>query len=611
DENIQALETAVKKGLKALAQMSEVFGASDDWDTEADWVTKIKRTISKARKEKVVIGIVGSTGAGKSSLINALIDEKHILTTDCMRASTAVPVEVSYNKQASRYRAEIQFIELRHWERELNILFAELGDHSEELARGEMPKDSEAAVALDKIMAVYPTLKREHLLETSPSKLLEDKVVFDLLGQSMVIEENDSKSFSESLKSYIDSKGKKKNELKSTDPGIGLWPLVRVVRVYVRAGALSTGAVLVDLPGVYDSNAARVAVAKEYMNCCSAHWIVAPINRAVSDKVAHDLLGKNFKIQMHMNSAFNDITFICTKTDDIVPIEVVQSLGLELPPVENFEASERFEGLKIELQASRRSKKKIADDLDDIEEKIEELEAELEEEGFNLDDIMLTPKKRKKARNARSTPEELLATMTFSESIEDQDEAEGDQSILLRQLHRYKAQRRELQKQRRLIQKRIQTYELTEFEDLRRCIEARNDFSKHEIRRDFAQTIANLDREDEQADRSIPQTPTRDYSELERNLSVFCVSAKAYQGIRSRPEPDTRVGGFCRLEQTEIPALQRYCVALTIKSRERTAKRFLIALNSLLQSIAIWCSPTKSAATISDQEKQEIEAGFS
>ena len=55
---------------------------------------------------------------------------------------------------------------------------------------------------------------------------------------------------------------------------------------------LSTGAVVVDLPGVRDANAARGAVAEKYMKSCNAVWIVADITRAVDNrtaKVAHSL----------------------------------------------------------------------------------------------------------------------------------------------------------------------------------------------------------------------------------------------------------------------------------------------------------------------------------
>lgn len=61
--------------------------------------------------------------------------------------------------------------------------------------------------------------------------------------------------------------------------------------LHAHAGAvavqvLSTGAVVVDLPGVRDANAARGAVAEKYMKSCNAVWIVADITRAVDNRTA-------------------------------------------------------------------------------------------------------------------------------------------------------------------------------------------------------------------------------------------------------------------------------------------------------------------------------------
>lgn len=76
-------------------------------------------------------------------------------------------------------------------------------------------------------------------------------------------------------------------------------------RIHVKSPALSTGAVIVDLPGVHDSNAARAAVAENYMKQCTGLWIVAPINRAVDDKAAKSLLGESFKRQLKMDGGFS------------------------------------------------------------------------------------------------------------------------------------------------------------------------------------------------------------------------------------------------------------------------------------------------------------------
>ena len=58
------------------------------------------------------------------------------------------------------------------------------------------------------------------------------------------------------------------------------WPLIRKVKLRGPWSVLSTGAVLVDLPGVRDSNAARAKVAESYLQNCNQIAIVAPIKRA-------------------------------------------------------------------------------------------------------------------------------------------------------------------------------------------------------------------------------------------------------------------------------------------------------------------------------------------
>ena len=58
------------------------------------------------------------------------------------------------------------------------------------------------------------------------------------------------------------------------------WPLIRKVCLKGPWSILSSGAVLVDLPGVRDSNAARAKVAESYIQNCNQIAIVAPIKRA-------------------------------------------------------------------------------------------------------------------------------------------------------------------------------------------------------------------------------------------------------------------------------------------------------------------------------------------
>lgn len=120
-----------------------------------------------------------------------------------------------------------------------------------------------------------------------------------LLGTTKHITVPDSRTFAKEISKYIDSKDQKRGDKKDKKKDKGkdkkkdkdkdepaYWPLIRQVRVWCNAKALSTGAILVDLPGVADANAARNNIAKDYMKKCDCVWILAPITRAVDDKTA-------------------------------------------------------------------------------------------------------------------------------------------------------------------------------------------------------------------------------------------------------------------------------------------------------------------------------------
>lgn len=75
------------------------------------------------------------------------------------------------------------------------------------------------------------------------------------------------------------------------DEGRALWPLVKGLVIRCNAEALASGAVLVDLPGLGDKNAARENVAKMYDKADHV-WFVSPIKRAVTEKLAKGALSQ-------------------------------------------------------------------------------------------------------------------------------------------------------------------------------------------------------------------------------------------------------------------------------------------------------------------------------
>lgn len=120
-ESPEVLEAGVQPSLKVLEDFKQSFSthATTSPDAQA-WVQSIDKLIPQAKRKRTVVGVVGNTGAGKSSVINAMLDEERLVPMNCMRACTAVVTEMSRNDGTdpfSKYRAEIEFISRTDWGR--------------------------------------------------------------------------------------------------------------------------------------------------------------------------------------------------------------------------------------------------------------------------------------------------------------------------------------------------------------------------------------------------------------------------------------------------------------------------------------------------------------
>ncbi|KAL9637881.1 MAG: hypothetical protein Q9164_001922 [Protoblastenia rupestris] len=652
DATPQILEASVDASVELLnslkAPLLEKMANSPDAE---QWIQQIDSLKKQAVKTKTVIGVVGNTGAGKSSVINAMLDEERLVPTNCMRACTAVVTEISYNYEEKPYCAEIEFISPADWERELKVLFQDMLDGDGKVSRECANEDTDAGIAYAKIKAVYPHKTKEDLANSDTQMMLRE--VSHILGSSRDIKEIDSLMFYRKLQNFVDSKekstGKKDKDGKKEKKEREFWPLIRVVRLYVRSPTLATGAVIVDLPGVHDANAARAAVAEGYMKQCTGLWIVAPINRAVDDKAAKSLLGESFKRQLKMDGGFNAVTFICSKTDDISLMEAQDSLGLDDKMGPSWDEVDRLsakqKSLKKQLEEMKETKTVYEEVANDADEQIEVWESLRESVGDGK--VVFAPKpdsatkkrkgssKEKIMKKRRKTSSSDIEDSDFIDDdieSEDQDDSASDKNfsddetqerrplseqeieMKLQELKTTKKDSRNLKREitdkmaemRKEINAAKDAEKEIESQMSALCISGRNEYSKGAIQQDFAAGIKELDQEiaaEEDEESFDPDAEARDYEEVARTLPVFCVSSRGYQKLQGRLRKDPNVPGFTSIEETEIPQLQAHCEKLTETGRAANCRTFINKLSQLLNSLTLWASSDGTGANLTTEQK--------
>ncbi|TGJ86746.1 hypothetical protein E0Z10_g2034 [Xylaria hypoxylon] len=644
NKTLGTLETAVSVATRLLDQLQDALGCYTDEEVDR-WMKAIVDLRKRTAPARTVVGVVGNTGAGKSSVINALLDEERLLPTNCLRACTASPTEISFNYSddpQELYRAEIEFISAEEWIRELQVLFSDLLDGNGQVSRDATKSDSDAGIAYEKVKAVYPKKTREMLAQANPKDLASEPAVRVILGTTKVLKKETAKEVYQGMQHYVDSKEKSTGPISKRDRAdipMEYWPLIKVVRIFTKANALSTGAVIVDLPGVQDSNAARAAVAANYMKSCTGLWIVAPITRAVDDKTAKSLLGDSFKRQLKYDGTYSAVSFICSKTDDISITEAADSLGLEAEISESWDAAEKMRRTESSLQSRisnlKEAKRTLGQQLDECEANTdlwEDLESQISS-GKTVYAPSNSKKRRRDERplgsrkNLKSDVDDDWIVSDSGPSDKENSQSEQRREPLIEEnieehISLLRAQRKNIRGERRSLDSQIamlsQEMKKTKAErekilaDVKAiCIQGRNSYSRGAIKQDFAMGIKELDQENaiEEDDATFdPDQDTRDYDKVAHSLPVFCVSSRAYQKLSGKLEKDDiQSHGFPSTEDTEIPKLQEHAKKLTEAGRTNHCRHFLNDLSRLVNSMKLWSADDGTGSILTDDEKSEEE----
>lgn len=518
---------------------------------------------ASSRPPGVVVGFVGITGAGKSSLINALLGD-HIVPTSGFESCTSTPIHISYH-DSKTVKARIEFISAETWLEDIRHLkdaLTAVGGQESEL------NDDDTEI-WQRINTVYPQYSAQDLIASTPEAILaSDSDVAGKLGSTVTFDAR-PRFFNNSLQNQC-----------TVRDSVDVWPTIAQVSLQCRASVLKDGVTLVDLPGVLDSNTARAAIATEYLKKCDHIFVVAPIKRAVTDRVAEGLMGEAFKSQLLMDGKYNSdsVAFIATSTDDVQVSELVSRLGLG--KVASWkELTSRLRGLEDELGRLCKELEHIyaqRQTLHTPNPQISSRDAETGQPTFKRQRID-SGEQAAGGSHMVTSPERTpsLVNGAPSSSIAHPD------TISAKEVRRdtLKASIRDIANERK-----------------RYCIAARNTRVRKELQRQFKVGLRNTKGDE-------------DDGEVLGDIRVFTVSAREYLKLQGKiPEGDDDAQAVFRsIDETGVPDVSSFTRYLGQKILHGWKERQASEFSSVVSQITSWISVNTSG---SHEDREALEAAW-
>ncbi|TVY88490.1 Nuclear GTPase SLIP-GC [Lachnellula willkommii] len=525
-------------------------------------------TIRKNKLDcRVLIGFIGVSGAGKSSLINAILGLDDLLPADDEKACTAAPVEISQNHGTDTSKAFMGLIERVSKDEWQNVSDkAENKDGKD--GEPDLERDLRIKSSFQKLRCVYPhIISIEDLRKYSIESFLTHLNVKDILGKQEHISDPTLDGFAAKIKSFINS---------SSSKGEGgnlfaQWPVVKVVRLLVKSDVLKHGIVLVDLPGSMDTNLACGAIAESYQQ----------------NLKAQDLLGRATQRTLRLDDRFSSesLCFIVSKTDSSlnIPRYIRTHPNMEAALSDDFEKEKQYNAVLNQAKeycAERKQAQAISRALLD----------KLGKEYENMPQVVKLkvgrPKKRKRDDKDESsvstqapTKEEQKAKRTYNALVKKITQANKEYDVAGSELSRGQEAIRHLEG----LIKALQSHQKAA------CIRNRNEVSTDKLRKDYQIASKQMGQKNK------------------KPLQVFCVSALAFTDMA---KGSANVEGFLKLSDTRIPQLQRWLNETTLQDRERHAVAFLEDVVSFKLSIAPWIAHTSAEFKMTQTQSQNLEKVF-
>ncbi|KAF4335290.1 hypothetical protein FBEOM_10865 [Fusarium beomiforme] len=277
------------------------------------------------------IAVLGDSGEGKSSLINSLLHFPGVAQTgDIGSACTSVVTEYRQKKAAhtAPITIDVEYLsapEIRDLIKELLWSYRQLylpgveSDETSEQDYNRYMRESEQAWS-----ALHAAFKHKRQFTQKFAQDMSNGALERITGQ-LIEWAQEIEWPAGCVDGFWTSTAQTADEcvehtkLFMQDK---FWPFTKIIRVYLNSQVLKTGVVLADLPGLQDTNLARVRATQDYLMKCDNIIIVAKISRAITDQsLKYSLfyvLSRHMPTEWEQSGAKRlNVAVVCTKSEEI------------------------------------------------------------------------------------------------------------------------------------------------------------------------------------------------------------------------------------------------------------------------------------------------------
>lgn len=314
----------------SFAKLQEIYSETETLTKDLEkilWAVKpeIEEVSSALRGVKdqldhppvVTIALLGSTGAGKSTLINSLVGGE-ILPNSGINVCTSGITRVKYLDQED-FSITVKFATQESWNSEIENVIREIQaaheDDSDENNKMEVHPSNKEETA--RLIAIYGRENYSKLISTRnmTSLVLPGKVLQAFSEGTRKITAKTHFEVLNLVNEFLVTKRIDDLE-ESADQ---LWPIVESVLIEGRFAAIQHGAEIVDLPGINDPNEAREARTREYLTTAKFIFVAYESKRQPTKDIYDILKTRNLRNTIVASGTTKSLTFIATKSDVFTP----------------------------------------------------------------------------------------------------------------------------------------------------------------------------------------------------------------------------------------------------------------------------------------------------